>query len=91
METNISNATIEYQNMTKFYELLRQCDPELFLIKIALQETGLNPMLIPKIIRALSNLAIGTGYGKIQIFMQSKVITQIQGTESTSVNEDANK
>lgn len=86
--------TLTYQeekqeNERQFMEMLSKIDPELYLIKMALLETDLNPMIIPKIIRSVSNLVIGTGYGKVQIFMQARVITQIKGEESVNVQEDA--
>jgi len=84
-----SLPTTEQANIEKFYDVVRQFDPELYLIKLALKESGVNPMVIPKIIRQISNLASGTGYGKVQIFIQSKTITQVTGEESDKVNERA--
>jgi len=76
-------------NEQKYLETLSKADPELYLIKMALIETGLNPMILPKIIRSISNLIIGSGYGKVQIFMQARTITQIKGEESVQVDEKA--
>jgi len=86
---NNSLPTIERVNLTNYMEVVRKLDPELYLIKMALEESGLNPMIIPKIIRTIGNLAIGTGYGKIQVFMQARVITQVKGEESDEINEEA--
>lgn len=85
----MTNLDIDKNNNEKYLQLLAQIDPELYLIKIALVETGLNPMILPKIIRSISNLVIGSGYGKIQIFMQAKVVTQVKGEEAVNVNEPA--
>lgn len=84
-----SLPTIEQVNLQNYLEIVRTLDPELYLIKMALAETDVNPMIIPKIIRNISNLAIGTGYGKVQIFMFGTVITQVVAEESTKVNEPA--
>ena len=84
-----SLPTIDQINQLNYLEVIRRLDPELYLIKIALDETNVNPMIIPKIIRTIGNLTIGQGYGKIQIFMQAKLITQIKGEESVEVNEEA--
>ena len=84
-----SLPTVEAANLDQYWDVIRRLDPELYLIKIALKETGLNPMLIPKIIRTIGNLAFGTGYGKVQIFMQARVVTQVKGEESDEVNERA--
>ena len=76
-------------NKEQFLEVLKACDPELYMIKISLDESQVNPRIIPKIIRTIGNLTIGTGYGKIQIFMQARVITQIKPEENVDVNESA--
>ena len=86
-----SLPTIERVNITNYLEVVRKLDPELYLIKIALHESGLDPMIMPAIIRSIGNLALGTGYGKIQIFMQSKIVTQIKGEESVEINLKAYK
>ena len=80
---------IEKQNRERFMQLLSQIDPELYLIKMALEETQLNPMILPEIIRSISNLLVGSGYGKVQIFMQARVITSVKGEESVNVNKPA--
>ena len=84
-----SLPTTEQANLDSYYDVIRKLDPELYLIKLALQESGVNPMILPKIIRQLGNLASGTGFGKIQVFMQQFVVTQIKGEESDEVNEKA--
>lgn len=84
-----SLPTAEQLNIDQYYNVLRKLDPELYLIKIALHETGLNPMIVPKIIRTLGNLAFGTGYGRVRIHMQAKTVTNIVGEERSEVNEDA--
>lgn len=84
-----SLPTVEQANLDQFYDVIRRLDPELYLIKLALQETGVNPMVLPKVVRQLGNLAFGTGYGKVQVFMQKRIITQVKGEESDEMNEDA--
>ena len=84
-----SLPTIDQVNLDVYWDVVRHLDPELYLIRMALTETGINPMILPKIIRSLGNLAIGTGYGKIQVFMQKRVITQVKGEESDEINEVA--
>lgn len=81
-----SLPTIKQTNETQYLEVIRRLDPELYLIKIALEETKVDPGIIPHIIRSLYNLSVGTGYGKVQIFMQNRVITQLKGEESVEVN-----
>lgn len=84
-----SLTTIEQTNYATFIEMLRVIDPELYLIKISLEETGINASFIPKVIRAIWSITAGSGYGKIQIYMQAKVITNIKPEENVVINEDA--
>lgn len=80
---------IEEENLQQYWEVLRRLDPELYLIKIALEETRVNARIMPRIIRSIANLAYGTQFGKIQIFMQAGVITAVKPEESDVVNLDA--
>jgi hypothetical protein len=90
MKTDLSSLpTCESANLESYYDVIRKLDPELYLIKLALQESGVNPLIVPSIIRTIGNLSMGTGYGKIQIFMQAKVITNIKPEENVEINERA--
>lgn len=73
---------IQRHNEDKFMNTLKLADPELYMVKLALAETNINPLILPRFIRALYNLAIGTKYGKVQVFMQNGVITSIKCEES---------
>ena len=69
-------------NEAQYLQLLKTLDPELYLIKMALIQTGVNPLILPRVIRMLGNLDIGSGYGEITILMKARKITQIKGSES---------
>lgn len=84
-----SLPTIDQANQTRFWDVIATLDPELYRIKVALTETKVNPIMIPRIIRAIANLAYGTGYGKLQIFMEQRVVTQIKPEESDQLNVSA--
>jgi hypothetical protein len=82
----IDQPTEQFTNEAKFIELLKTLDPELYFIKLALQETGVNPEIVRRIIRALGNMEIGTGYGVIEVLMKARTVTQIKTGESDIVN-----
>ena len=82
---------IENNNQEQFLEMLAKMDPELYLIKIALLETKINPVIIPRIIRVLGNMNIGTGYGEITILMEERVVTQVKANESDVLNIPVDK
>ena len=82
----VSLPTIEQVNKENLITVIKQLDPQLYMIKIALDETGVDPVLIPHIIRVLGNLTLGAGYGKVQIYMQAKIVTDIEATEKIKIN-----
>lgn len=83
------NSLPTITNNDIYLDVIRQVDPELLLIKIALEESRVNPALLPAIIRSIGNMELGTGFGKISIFMQQGMITQIQGEEWIKVDKQA--
>ena len=83
-----SLPTIEQVNIAMFHQVVRQFDPELYLIKVALDETGVDPMVLIHIIRGLGNLSLGAGYGRLQVHMQARIITDIEATEKIKVNQE---
>jgi hypothetical protein len=77
------------QNEKKYWEVLMKLDPELYLIKVALEETKINPRMMPRIIRSIANVAYGTRTGRVKVFMQEGVVTQVWGEERDKLNLDA--
>ena len=76
-------------NEEQYLEMIKSVDPDLYMIKIALLESNVNPEIIPSIIRVIGNLSIGTGYGKIQIFMEARVITSLKPEETVTIKKNA--
>jgi len=76
-------------NVEKYMALVKALDPELYEIKIALLETKVNPNIVPTYIRAVSNLFYGTGFGKVQTFMQDGVVTNVNFEEKVKMELDA--
>lgn len=72
----------QLSNEEKYLEIMKRLDPEMFLVKIALEQTGINPIILPRIIRSLANLNIGTGYGEVTLLVKDRILTQIKGSES---------
>ena len=76
-------------NQEQFLELLRVADPELYMIKQTLIETRVNPVIVRQVLRSIGNLLLGSGYGKIEIFIQNRVFKNVQGTEKVQIEESA--
>jgi len=76
----------QQSNEEQYLTMLRKIDPELYMIKVALMQTGVNPLILPRVIRMLGNLDIGSGYGEVTILMKARMVTQIKGNESDVLN-----
>lgn len=84
-----SLPTIDEANLEKYWEIVRNLEPEFFLIRVLLQETQVNPEIIPKVIRGISNMALGAGYGKVVIYMRNKRVTSIETAEEDKLDQPA--
>jgi hypothetical protein len=84
-----SLPTIEQSNLESYWEIVRRLEPEFYLVRLALGETDVNTMVLPRVIRAISNLSEGTGYGRVSIYMSDHKITQIKTEESDQFNDNA--
>lgn len=76
-------------NQEQFLELLRVVDPELYMIKQMLVETKVNPVIVRQVLRSVGNLLLGSGYGKIEIFMQDRRFKNVTGSEKVQIEENA--
>lgn len=73
------------QNDQQFLQVLMTVDPDLARVYAYAKETNFNLALLPPLIRIISNLSDGSGYGRIQIFMESRIITSIKPEESNVI------
>lgn len=78
-------------NEEKFLEMLKVADPELYQLKVALAISHLNPMILIPIIKTLGNLMLGSGHGKLEVFMQAKIIKNVVAQERVEVNQEADR
>ena len=68
---------------------LQRVDPALWNIKLALETFKVNPEILPRIIRAISAIGWGTGYGKVQIFLENRMVSSIKPEENDLLNKPA--
>lgn len=78
---------LKASNEKLFMEMLAHLDPDLWLIKQTLILTKLNPAVIPRIVRGIFNIAVGTGWGVVKIEMRDKMVTRVLPEESDTVNQ----
>lgn len=74
-------------NEEQFLEMLKIADPDLYQVRVALAIAHLNPMILIPIIKTLGNLMLGSGHGKLEVYMQAKIIKNVVGQERVEVNE----
>ena len=84
-----SHTDIEKQNIEKYWAIVQKLEPEYYLIRLALEQTNVNPMILPRVIRQIANMAMGTGYGKIVIEMEAGTILFVHGEERDLIKEKA--
>lgn len=75
-------------NEYSFRKMLETVKPDLYVIFDILQRTGINFFVVVKILRALNNIALGTGYGTVSIDIQNGKVLFVRGEESDRVNDD---
>ena len=87
--TYLSHATITQSNASTLMELLRQADPDLFLLKQTLTSTRITPLFLPRLLRAMDQVLQGTHFGQIRVFIQDNRITQIRGEQTDKLDVEA--
>lgn len=77
------------ENIEKYMTMIKSLDLDLYEIKVALLDTGVNPQVITSIIRAIANIYYGVGHGRIEIFLQKGKITSINSEERMKMDVEA--
>jgi len=81
-----NRSKADLSNEKQYWKVLQKLDPELYMIKLALAETKINPIIIPRFIRSLANLMYGTGHGRVSTYMVRKTVTNIRTEESDKLD-----
>ena len=74
-------------NERLFREMIKDFRPDIFVLMDLLDETSINWFVVVKIIRQLSNLSLGTGYGVVTIEIQNGKVLFINGEDRDRLNE----
>lgn len=78
----------QQNNELLFKEMLKKLRPDLYVLMDILDETGINPLVLWKVVRQLNNIAIGNRYGNVTIEIQKGIVLFVRGEESDRVNEE---
>ena len=76
----------EKTNKDKFMELLRAFRPDVFILLVALDETGVNFEIPRKIIYQLEKIAKGSKYGKVNVVVENGIATFVYGEEANKLS-----
>ena len=74
------------ENTEKYIQLIKTLDPDLYELKVALLETGVNHMVLLHLIRSLAIIKNGSGYGDIAIRIEDSKVGLVKATETVAVN-----
>lgn len=67
-------------NQELFEELLANIDPNLWRIHMKLKETKVSPLYIPAIIDALAEVAMSTGHGEVNVYINQGLVNNVTAT-----------
>ena len=88
MTKDITYQEEQQNNELLFKEMLKKLRPDLYVLMDILDETGINPLVLWKVVRQLNNIAIGNRYGNVTIEIQKGIVLFVRGEESDRVNEE---
>lgn len=75
------------KNEFAFREMLKSVKPDMYVVFDLLEQTGINVLIVLKILRQLNNIATGNGYGTVSINIENGKALFVRGEESDRVNE----
>ncbi len=64
-----------------FSEMVQRVRPDIWVLMDLIDQLGIDPYILFKIIRQLHNIAIGTGYGQIVIAIEKGVARYVRGED----------
>ena len=85
---NLSYEEEQSKNKQIFYELVQRLRPEIYVIMDLLDQTGVNPFILYKVIRQLNNIAIGSGWGEVVVLVNNKKAVKVSGMDTEKLNDD---
>ena len=88
MTKDLTYQEEQQNNELLFKEMLKKLRPDLYVLMDILDETGINPFVLWKVVRQLNNIAIGNKYGNVTIEIQKGIVLFVRGEESDRVNEE---
>lgn len=80
------NEQLEH-NEFAFRNMVKTVRPDIWVLMDLLDETGINYLILYKVLRHLNNIATGSKFGNVTVEIQNGVATFVRGEESDRLNE----
>lgn len=85
-------AELTYQEENKlnedaFKQIVHDIRPDIWALMDIIDQTGVNPFVLWKVIYALSNIANSTKYGNVIIEIENGTVRFVRGQAADKVNE----
>ena len=71
-----------------FLEMVRQVRPEIYVLMDLIDQTGVNPFILYKVIRQLNNVAIGSGWGEVTVLVNNKRAVRVTGQDTEKMDDE---
>lgn len=68
-------------NVRVFSEMVQKVRPEIWVLMDILDNTGVDPFILLKIVRQINNIAMGTGYGQVVTAIEKGVVRYVRGED----------
>lgn len=85
-------AEVTYQEENKvnedaFKQMVHDIRPDIWALMDVIDQTGVNPFVLWKVIYALDNIGKTTKYGNVTVEVEDNVIRFVRGNFNAKVNE----
>jgi hypothetical protein len=71
----------ENNNKKIFSEMVQRVRPDIWVLMDLLDQTGVDPFILLKIIRQVNNIAIGSKYGQVVVAIEKGVVRYVRGED----------
>lgn len=78
----------ETHNELLFRETIKKVRPDIYVLMDLIDRYHVNVYVLFKVIRQLINVAHGSRWGRVTVYINDNKITQIEGLDSDKVNEN---
>lgn len=68
-------------NAKVFSEMVQRARPEIWVLMDLLDNTGMDPFILLKIIRQINNIGLGTGYGQVVVAIEKGIVRYVRGED----------